>query len=805
MSATRLHWPGTTVVSLAAALATWITLLAWAPFSDRSSSYLVPLLGGCALVAVAGALLRTSRLPALGVLLVQVVVVAGWLHHRWAGDLAALGWLPTPESLDQVARTLSASVSSSQTYRAPVPESVTEFPPMLIAAGLGTALLVDFLACGLRRAPVAGLPLLAAYTAPISIVDGGVSWLKFAAAALAFLLVIAAQESARISRWGQQVGRPGAPPDPLATGQAVWSSARTIGLSATGLAVLVPIIVPTLSLELFGGGNGTGGDGTSVSLSNPIVDMRRDLFREEDVDLVEVDSPEGNPAYLRISVLDDYDGETWRPSKREIPVDQRATGLLPRPPGLDADVVRRTEPWTVRISDDFESRWLPAPYPVYSITTTGDWRYDRRTLDFYSAVDDQSSAGMTYDLEAVDLSPTRAQLADSPPAPATVFGPGTELPAGVPDVVSRLAREATAGADDKYAEAVALQDFFRTTGDFTYSLDRAETRGNGFDDLATFLEKSPDGRVGYCEQFAGAMAVMSRSLGIPARVAVGFLRPEIDGPTGYVFSSFDLHAWPELYFEGTGWVRFEPTPGIRTGGVPAYTRTAQDDTRPEDEQPSAGAAAPSINRFDRPEDQAAADAAASGGGLLSGPVLTTLGSLLVLVALALIPRLARQVRRRRRWTAATTPSALAETAWLELRDSAVDLGISWSDAVTLRTRARELVRSFGSPDDPVDALARGDRRGLGANPEAQEAVQRLVSRLEIARFSRPVTASAAQRQDVESDLALCVEALESGASGRARSRAQWLPASVLRRDASRRRTRRGGYAVDELGVDHAGR
>src|SRR5690606_28719934 len=99
------------------------------------------------------------------------------------------------------------------------------------------------------------------------------------------------------------------------------------------------------------------------------------------------------------------------------------------------------------------------------------------------------------------------------------------------------------------------------------SLERVDAVGD--DDLLAFL--SPAGRTGYCEQFSASMALMARSLGIPARVAVGFLSPERAG-NDWVFSAHDLHAWPELYFEGAGWVRFEPTPGSRSGGAPDYTR-----------------------------------------------------------------------------------------------------------------------------------------------------------------------------------------------------------------------------------------
>ena len=87
--------------------------------------------------------------------------------------------------------------------------------------------------------------------------------------------------------------------------------------------------------------------------------------------------------------------------------------------------------------------------------------------------------------------------------------------------------------------------------------------------LASFLAES--GRVGYCEQFAASMAIMARIIGIPARVAVGFLEGDASGPNEYEFSAHDLHAWPELFFPGAGWVRFEPTPGDRAPTVPDYT------------------------------------------------------------------------------------------------------------------------------------------------------------------------------------------------------------------------------------------
>lgn len=798
----HLGLPGTWLVSGLAALTTWVTLLAWTPFSERSSSYMVPLAGAALVVAATGALLRATRLPALVVLLLQILVVAGWLHHRWAGAEAWGGWLPTGDSLALTGSVLSEAAEVARAFAAPVPASVEGFAPLLIVAGAATLLVVDFIACGLRRAPVAGLPLLAAYTAPISILDGGVPWLKFALGALCFLALIAAQEAARLGSWGRQVS--GGPLFDTQTtevsSQAVWSSARKIGVTATGLAVVVPLLVPTLSIGFFEGfGNGPGGNGDSVSLSNPMTDMQRDLNRPVDLDLLRVTTDDPDPSYLRVTVLDSFDGEAWRPSKRDVPETQRAEGLVSQAPGLGPGVERETFPWRVDVNPEFRSRWLPTPYPVTSINAAGDWRYDRRTLDFISMARDQDTAGLSYSLEAQRLMPTAEQLADAGPAPATVFGDMTELPE-LPRSVSALAREITAAAPTKFEQAVALQQWFRVDGGFVYSTDRAP--GNGLAELERFLL---DGKTGYCEQFATAMAVLGRSLAIPSRVAVGFLRPERAEAGTYVYSSHDLHAWPEMYFDGVGWVRFEPTPGIRATAVPGYTRQVVNPTDPANPTTSTAPLPSQQNRIDQPSASAAAGSGSGGaGGNLTG-LLVGLGVALVAGLLTLLPRTVRSWLRRRRWEAATSPALLAEASWAEVRDTAVDLGIVWDDSVSVRRRARDLVRSFGMPGGGEDALTRAEARGPDANPEAARSLERLVRLVEMARYAREVPPSSAEVAAARDDVDACVAALRAGANRQRRTRATWLPASLTARwraqDLARRR--RAGLRLDEPGVDHA--
>ena len=198
----------------------------------------------------------------------------------------------------------------------------------------------------------------------------------------------------------------------------------------------------------------------------------------------------------------------------------------------------------------------------------------------------------------------------------------------------RLAREVTAGATSRFEKAVRLQDWFREDGGFRYSLTERGP-GNSTDDLLDFL--SPDGRVGYCEQFAASMAVMGRSLGIPSRVAVGFLRPDKVEEGHYVYSAHDLHAWPEMYFDGIGWVRFEPTPQDRARSVPSYTN-AQLGVDPT-AAPSAAAPTRAPDDFDRPSPSPEAGAAggSNGSGGIGRELLTGLLVLLGALGLAAPP------------------------------------------------------------------------------------------------------------------------------------------------------------------------
>ena len=465
-----------------------------------------------------------------------------------------------------------------------------------------------------------------------------------------------------------------------------------------------------------------------MTISNPMLDVRRDLTRGEDIPLLSFTTDDPAPAYLRISVLDEFNGAAWIPSDRDIPPENRADGALPPAPGLSPATKRTEYTWSISVTDDFRSTWLPVPYPATNLQVQGDWRYDERTLDFFTPTEDLTTRGLDYEVVGAVVHATNTALVSAPPANRTVFVNQTALPASVPSWLEDLARDITDGARSNFERAVMLQQWFREDGGFEYSTASGE--GNGTEQLALFLGTGPDSRTGYCEQFAAAMTLLARSLGIPARIAVGFLRPERQGDT-WVYSAHDMHAWPEIYFEGTGWVRFEPTPETEAGAVevPAYTTgrvPAPDDLA----LPSASTSAQNPDELptptDRSGDSSSADAAGPGVGRWAG--LAAIG-VLVLGVLAL-PRAVRAWLRRRRLSG-DHPGGAAEGGWAEVRATALDLGLGWDDGVTLRRRARSLspiLAPAGHGDRPARRRRPDTGGGVGAAGPPRRAVPLLADR-----------------------------------------------------------------------------
>ncbi|MGW1377265.1 transglutaminase family protein [Streptomyces sp. NPDC002446] len=715
-------------LTLTAAVATLCASCALLPLVDPVS-WMFQAAALLAIMTGAGALARRAPLARPLTIGAQALVAVVLLTFLFAPAEAILGLLPGPDALAEFGRLLREGVQDVGRYAIPAP--VTPGIRLLLVAGvLVIGLIVDALAVTYRSAAPAGLPLLALYSVAAGLSQGGAGWLWFLLAAAGYLLLLLAEGRDRLSQWGRVFGgaaagadRPGGGRGLAAAGRAAPAPVRTghrIGALVLGIALVVPAALPSLGGGLLGrtgDGAGPGGGGGTISAVNPLVSLQDSLNQPEDKEVLNyrTTAADTRDLYLRIVALDKFDGTTWKPSERTVTdVPER----LPQPAGLSPTVDLDRINTSISTAGWYAQNWLPLPYPASKVDISGRWRYEPqgRTL-----VGDrgQNTRGLQYQVESLQVRPTPRQLAGAAAPPADLLREYTKFPDSLPQTVRSTARRVTQGAPTAYAKAVKLQDWFALNGGFSYNTDvRA---GSGSQAIARFLRD----RQGFCVHFSFSMAAMARTLGIPARVAVGFT-PGTKQPDGTTSVSLkDAHAWPELYFQGIGWTRFEPTPS--RGTIPDYATPDTADTTdpgnpaPEPARPEAPAdgpsAAPSCGPGEQQSDAgsgclalpAQSGARPSDGGPSPWAVAgIALAALLVLV-LPAIPLLWR-LRKRSGRLAGGGPGADGATAalaaWHELLDTAWDFGILPDDSLTPRKAAARIIRIGKLPPEPAAAAQR---------------------------------------------------------------------------------------------------
>jgi transglutaminase-like putative cysteine protease len=770
------------------------------------------LLQAALLVAVVTAVgAATRRVPLARPLTIacQVVAALTLLTLVFARGHAVAGFIPGPGTFHHFGELLQSGRDDVGRYTSPAPLT-PGIRLMMVGGVVLIGLLVDVLAVTFRAAAPAGLPLLALYAVATALSHGGDDWLWFLVAAGGYLILLLAEGRDRLSQWGRVFS--GAARGPGADSPGAVAPVRTgrrIGAVALGIALVVPLALPSLRGGLLaeaGAGVGVGlGDGNTISAVNPLVSLRDSLNVDQDRQVIayRTNTDDTQDLYLRIVALDDFDGTTWKPAQRRI---TSVPDSFPTPAGLSGSV-RRTEIETrISAADWYAQDWLPMPYPATSVRINGSWRYEPvgRTL-----VGDhgQSTRGMQYDVKSLIVEPTAEQLATAPEPPSALEREFTKVPSSLPAVVAQTARRVTEGSSNHYEEAVKLQDYFAVNGGFTYNTQVQV--GTGPNAIARFLRD----KQGFCVHFSFAMAAMARTLGIPARVAVGFTpgSPQADGSMSVGLR--DAHAWPELYFEGVGWTRFEPTPN--RGSTPSYT---QSDTptgevpvvpRPTASSSTASSSAPSASescsaQLRRQEGCPSQSAHAVAGAGNDGPpwyevlVWTVLG--LALVAVPLTPMLWRLRSRSVRLASAQhAPSALP-TARVRRRDRGRDEGYTGEMAMTVlpgeappgrvtemavgHTLAvwRELTDTawdYGIPPDealtPRKAAARIVRLGQ-LDTQTAEAVHRVAGAVEQVLYAPEPRSEAGLADDVRR----LRTALRSSADRRTRLRAVIAPPSAMR-------------------------
>ncbi|TFV52430.1 transglutaminase domain-containing protein, partial [Geodermatophilus sp. DF01-2] len=684
--------------ALAAAAATALGTFALVPvFTTRD--WLPPVLAAVVAVAGAGVLLRAAGaalpdrlagdhpapswwtgLVGVGVPVGQLAVLACVLTALFAPADAWGGWLPTEDSLADLAAVLADGTVELREQSTPALPLTGLLTLTTLLAGL-VAVAVDLVAVGARQPALAGLGLLVLFCVPVSTVTGSIGVLPVAAPAAGLALLLFADQHRRLGRRTQEGRRP-------LLGTGTLTAVRT-GAVAVVLGLVVGAVVPTLTegTNSFGFGRSSGGGSTGTAL-DPAAALQGQLTLDEPIDLLEVDASVPDPGHLRVVALEVYDAEEgWTlgnlDGETAVGDDDELVPLPGRRGGRPVDALITAL--------GHEDRFLPLLYApqAVSVAEPQRWRFDPSTGTVFGR--EVTTAGQTWSVAAVQPRPAPDELAAADPLPPGL--PLVQRYTALPELdpsVDELVAALTAGRETPYERVQAVYGHFTDpANDFEYSLSTAP--GTSGDDLADFLRL----RQGYCEQYAGAMAVLVRAAGVPARVVLGYT-PGTTQPDGTrLVTSDDAHAWVEVYFDDLGWVPYDPTPidadrAVELPWAPRVQDQEVDDRTDAPAAPLPAPANPAPRTEPAPQDTPLSQSAPEEGSSLV-PVLRAVGTVLAVLALAAVPAGLRVLQRRRR-LATGNPAAL----WDELAATALDLGRTADPTRTPRQVAEQLAGTAGA-------------------------------------------------------------------------------------------------------------
>ncbi|MCU1545406.1 MAG: hypothetical protein JWP30_506 [Homoserinimonas sp.] len=631
----------------------------------------VIVLGAAALVRIR---LNNKVAPAVA----AVVALAALLTQQFASHTAVLGFLPTRATGERFGELVVEGQLSIFEQRAPA-ETVPGILFML-CAGVGLILIYsDFVAVTLRAPALVGIPVLAIFSIPMATTwrDVTMFWLVLTAVSYLYLL---------------RAGRP-----------ARRRLSFAVGASAIVLGLVVPMAMPSAEPVTASGGR-IGLISMGVS---PVVSLGENLRREAEHRALTYSTESGRAQYLKLVSLTSFDGDTW--SEKDVHIDPaNGPAMFGAPPGLAEAIVRGEETTWVDVAG-LDTLWLPLPYPTASVSGLAPgWTWDAAGLSLRHSFN--PARGQEFRATSLMLHPTPAQLLEAGTAVPSELAPLARIEQeNVPAIIGQTAADITAGAGTNYERAIAIQQYLRV-GAFSYSETAPVDEGydgTGLEVIARFLEV----KSGYCVHFASAMALMARSLGIPARVAVGFLPGDRiserrDNRPVFEVTSHDLHSWPELYFDGVGWLPFEPT--TSRGYVPEYADTSEAGVPAGAQAPDAGAGAAKQSAAEAAAERADARGAQAGSDATNAPSgalwMVLVGAFLLILAAA--PAAIRWCERRARLAKIRRGFTPATVAWHEIVQTAQDFGTPVPDTMTPREGGRLLAQlTAASPGEAHSAIA----------------------------------------------------------------------------------------------------
>ena len=712
--------------------------LGWLPF----------VLGSIVAVASASALARLASAPRALQRAAGLLGLGSYVTLAFAGSTLRYGVLPTQDTVSSLTASVAGGLEDVQRLAAPVPTT----PQLVLLAVLGTgaiAVVVDLLAVVGRKVALSGLPLLLLFAVPSGVLRGGLGVLPFLLGAVGWLGLLLADSSDRVSQWGTPLlGARASTSDP-----GLGRVGRRIGAAALGVAAVIPALVPGLDGRLLGGiGTGTRGAGTTVTY-DPMAELDGWLRDQERRPLLTYHSTAG-PVFLRRTTLDVYDPRKGRFTSSGLSVaDDAVQDGVPTPEGRTAPIdVFDVE---VELTGQLGGSLLPVPATPADIEIDGSWQWDAVTETVFSIRTSLLDTDGSYEVQAARVRTDAGLLRRRQSEPTDirkVYAKDPELS----DYAQALLDRITDGLRNDFDRVTAVQRLFRET-DFVYSTQTAPRPPGSPDPLTAFLQT----RQGACQQYASAMAALVRGLGIPARVAIGFTGGSRIGPDQYLVTTREAHAWPEVWFDGAGWVRFEPTPrddDVRIAAPEYSLEPPLQEAETDSTEPSAPATAPPPaggadgGQLDRATEDGASTPQSS---QLDQGVSRWWLALPAAVVLLALPSALAAVRRRRAWR-----SLDAHVAWRSIQDDAVDVGHRWRPPDSPRTAAAQLLQVQQLPDDAAAALGR-----LAA----------AVERSRYARTPPPVDSLQLRR-----DAGMVRAALRAGATRKQRWVARLVPPSTLR-------------------------
>jgi hypothetical protein len=744
-----------------AALAT--LAVAW-PLTDllRENTWIPPAIMMIALVAVSGALMRTLDVWPSLVALAQLLLGLGGLAMMYLRETLWRGLLPTTDTLERVAGLLQQAGTVLQTYAAPAP--TTEGVSFLVVSVLTlTAISVDSMGVTGRAPATAGIPLAAGFLVSVSNSGRAMDPWYFLAVGLLWLVMLAQQSHRVSSGWSSANRQEARGGQDVSTGPS--SSRRLAQLLGAG-TLLVAIVgasaLPHLPPTFLGEGlarnpdaRSVGGDPSGEVSFTETMDPSQDLRSQSQAPVLRYRTTGASLEPLRVTATERFADGRWQAPDR-LSADLMPPGApIPRPPGVAEDVALSTFQAEV-LDNQLAPPHLATPSPLVGLELgAGEYRFDPT-----DATPLLQARAPTY--TAFYQTPTPGQqlpghVGSVPADPADFSAELLSVDGASADSIARLSEQVVGEEDNALQAALLMQEHFREPGLYTYSLELTPAAEVGASDPISAFVAS---RRGYCVQFAQTMVMMARHEGIPARMAVGFLpgARQTDGSRTVVVA--DAHTWPELWISGMGWTRFEPTPGVRSGAIPPWTRAPADndeapataeplpDPVPELPEPTAAPAPPEQGWAEDLRD-------------LLPTIIAVAGLVLLLALLMTLVPLAGRRYRERGLREAVDPAGRIEGHWGVLTRSLADLGIDEPPARSPRVMRRYYERQTVLPSPAQDALGRA------------------TATLERGRYAPTGSLSEVEAEQMGRDVDMVVHGVRRSVPWNMRANAALLPGSGL--------------------------